>query len=120
VPGLPHLAPPVPAGLPTRRLPADPPAAVKPCDTTPGPAAQVVTYKWVGRNFNVPYDTAKRILFEFLTRHGQVGMGGLSVCMAAGGSCLLGVRWASRQQAARRHERGQPGFEHTLHAGSAC
>jgi DNA polymerase delta subunit 3 len=32
---------------------------------------QVVTYKWLGRRFNVPYDTAKRILFQFLTKHGQ-------------------------------------------------
>lgn len=36
------------------------------------PAPQVVTYKWLGRRFNVPYDTAKRILFQFLTKHGQV------------------------------------------------
>lgn len=32
----------------------------------------MVTYKWLGRRFNVPYDTAKRILFQFLTKHGQV------------------------------------------------
>lgn len=31
----------------------------------------MVTYKWLGRRFNVPYDTSKRILFEFLTRHPQ-------------------------------------------------
>lgn len=37
-------------------------------------AWQVVTYKWLGRRFGVPYDTAKRILFEFLTRHPQVGV----------------------------------------------
>lgn len=32
----------------------------------------MVTYKWLGRRYNVPYDTAKRILFEFVTRHPQV------------------------------------------------
>jgi hypothetical protein len=32
---------------------------------------QVVTYKWLGRRYNVPYDTSKRILFDFITRHPQ-------------------------------------------------
>lgn len=36
------------------------------------PPWQVVTYKWLGRKFGVPYDTAKRVLFDFLTRHPQV------------------------------------------------
>ena len=36
---------------------------------------QVVTYKWLGRKYNVPFDTAKRILFDFLTRHPQAGTG---------------------------------------------
>jgi hypothetical protein len=31
-----------------------------------------VTYKWLARRFSVPFDTSKRILFEFLTRHPQV------------------------------------------------
>ena len=32
----------------------------------------MVTYKWLARRFSVPFDTSKRILFEFLTRHPQV------------------------------------------------
>lgn len=51
----------------------------------------MVTYKWLGRRFNVPYDTAKRILFQFLTKHGQV-----CVCV-----CVLGA-WAAAQPAAAR------------------
>ena len=33
---------------------------------------QAVTFKWVARHFNIPYDTSKRVLFEFLSKRGQV------------------------------------------------
>jgi len=50
---------------------------------------QVVTYKWLGRRFNVPYDTAKRILFQFLTKHGRVrkGRGGQQAGRSATHRC---------------------------------
>jgi hypothetical protein len=39
---------------------------------TPCPdAEQVVTYKWLARHHGIPYDTSKRILFEFLSRQGK-------------------------------------------------
>jgi DNA polymerase delta subunit 3 len=34
---------------------------------------QVVTYKWLARHFGIPYDTAKRVLFQFITKRGNVG-----------------------------------------------
>jgi hypothetical protein len=37
-----------------------------------GDELRVVTYKWLARRNNIPYDTAKRVLFEFLTRNGEV------------------------------------------------
>ena len=37
-----------------------------------GDQFKVVTYKWLARHHNIPYDTAKRILFEFMTQNGQV------------------------------------------------
>ena len=47
--------------------------AGRPAITWPPPALcalpQVVTYKWVARHFGVPYDTAKRILYQFVTQH---------------------------------------------------
>ena len=33
-----------------------------------------VTFKWVARHFNIPYDTSKRILFEFLSKKGPVSL----------------------------------------------
>jgi hypothetical protein len=40
-----------------------------------GDQLQVVTYKWLSRHHSIPYDTSKRILFEFLSQHSQVGAG---------------------------------------------
>ena len=67
------LVPLAPALLPNRTPPrctqvgSPPPAALCP------PRRQVVTYKWLARHHAIPYDTAKRVLFKFLTAHGQVG-----------------------------------------------
>lgn len=33
---------------------------------------QAITFKWVARHFNIPYDTSKKVLFEFLSKQGQV------------------------------------------------
>lgn len=32
---------------------------------------QAITFKWVARHFNIPYDTSKKVLFEFLSKQGQ-------------------------------------------------
>jgi hypothetical protein len=37
-----------------------------------GDELRVVTYRWLARRYNIPYDTAKRVLFDFLTRNGEV------------------------------------------------
>jgi hypothetical protein len=37
-----------------------------------GSDLQAITFKWVARHFNIPYDTSKRVLFEFLSKQGQV------------------------------------------------
>lgn len=36
-------------------------------------ATQPVTYKWLAREAGIPYDTAKGLLFDFLTEHRSVG-----------------------------------------------
>ena len=60
-----HLPPPT-----RRRRP--PAAAAHPPLPNASTKTQVVTYKWLARHFSVPFDTSKRILFEFLTRNSQV------------------------------------------------
>jgi hypothetical protein len=37
-----------------------------------GSDLQAVTFKWVARHFNIPYDTSKKVLFDFLSKQGQV------------------------------------------------
>lgn len=37
-----------------------------------GSDLQAITFKWVARHFNIPYDTSKKVLFEFLSKQGQV------------------------------------------------
>lgn len=32
---------------------------------------QVVSYKWLARQFKVPYDTAKQVLYDYVTRHNK-------------------------------------------------
>ncbi|KDD72771.1 hypothetical protein H632_c2919p0, partial [Helicosporidium sp. ATCC 50920] len=36
-----------------------------------GDKSQVVTYKWLGRQYGIPYDMSKRLLYEFMTLHCQ-------------------------------------------------
>jgi hypothetical protein len=44
----------------------------KELDQLVGDQLSVVTYKLLARQFNIPYDTAKRILFQYITKRGQV------------------------------------------------
>ena len=37
-----------------------------------GNQMNAVTFKWVARHFNIPYDTSKRILYEFMSKSGDV------------------------------------------------
>lgn len=37
-----------------------------------GDQLKTVSYKWLSREFHIPYDTSKRILFEFMSKQSQV------------------------------------------------
>jgi len=37
-----------------------------------GSDLQAITFKWVARRFNIPYDISKKVLFDFLSKQGQV------------------------------------------------
>lgn len=41
-------------------------------DDLVGDQLQPVSYKWLARHFNVPYDTSKRILFQYLSKNREV------------------------------------------------
>ena len=49
-------------------------------DDLVGDQLQAVSYKWLARNFDVPYDAAKRILFQFMSKNGQVRAPGSLAC----------------------------------------